>query len=308
MLENITAPPERGHPEVRKGVILLICAQLMIAINIVFAKLLLASVPLVFLLTMRFVLATCMLLPLHWLTNIGKTSTTQHLRSLNQRDWLFVFLQALCGGALFNLFMFLGLRYTEANLAGIIASALPSIIAIMAWLLLGVKISKKKVLCIASASVGLVVIGYGKVSGVGMMHSFLGDFLVLAALFPEALYYILCKFHPNKLPVFLISAVINALNGLIMLIALYFMPFHPGNISVLNWIILVVSALSSGLFYTFFFMGNQRVDTIVASLTTTAMPIATSLFAWLILNEDLNWTEAAGMGLVMLSIVFYAKR
>ena len=308
MLEEISATPKRTNTELRKGLMALILAQVMVALNIVLAKYLLASVPLVFLLTTRFVFAACMLFPLHYASKARKKTLKHYFSSLNTKDYFFLFIQSLCGGALFNLFMFWGLNHTDANLAGIITSALPAIIAIMAWLILGDKISKKTMLCIGSATLGLFVIAMGKMEGPTIDHSLLGDILVFFALIPEAFYYVLCKIHPNHLPVFLVSALINAVNGLLMLIALFFIPFDASQILLEEWVILVVSALSSGLFYVFFFIGSQRVDSIMASITTAVMPLATVLFAWLILHEDLTVMECSGMGLVILSILIYARR
>ncbi|MCH9757272.1 MAG: DMT family transporter [Gammaproteobacteria bacterium] len=302
------ASPTQTASDIKKGLTFLILAQIMTAINIVLAKYLLSSISLTFMITTRFVLAALMLFPMHLLTSKKETTIKQYLSSLNRKDWFFVTIQALCGGILFNLFMFLGLKYTDANLAGIITSALPAIIAIMAWFILGVKLTRKKMLCILSACAGLVIISLGKKHVPGMPHSFLGDFLIFFALIPEGLYYVLCKIHPNRLPAFLVSALINAINALIMLVVFAFIPFNPANISPFNWIILIVSALSSGLFYAFFFLGSQRVDSIMASITTAVMPIATVIFAWIILNEDLTLIECAGMILVIFSIIVYAKR
>ena len=92
-----------------------------------------------------------------------------------------------------------------------------------------------------------------------------------------------------------------------MLVIFALMPFNPANISLVNWLILIISALSSGLFYAFFFIGSARVDSIMASITTAVMPIATVIFAWLILSEALTLIECAGMSLVIFSIIIYAK-
>ncbi len=305
---SINIATSETSSETVKGLTFLILAQVMTAMNIVLAKYLLTWVPVIFMITTRFVLAAVILFPLHQLTRNRTKTLKEYLTSLNRKDWLFIVLQALCGGVLFNLFMFLGLKYTDANLAGIITSALPAIIAIMAWFILGVKITQKTLLCITSACMGLIVIALGKQTVSNISHSFLGDFLIFFALIPEALYYILCKVHPNNLPAFLISATVNAINGIIMLLVFNISPFNPANISLLHWVILILSALSSGLFYAFFFMGSQRVDSIMASITTAVMPLATVFFAWVILGEDLTLIEGIGMGLVIFSIIIYAKR
>ena len=273
------------------GIMCLVLAQSMVGINIVFAKLLIASVSLPMLLGTRFILASLMLLPLHWLTKSRKTPLREHFSILNTKDYVYLIAQAICAGSLFNFLMFFGLKFTDANLAGIITSALPAIIAIMAWIILNERFSAKKLVCVAFASLGLAIIAADKIQTPNMVHSFFGDFVVFVSLFPEALYYILCKLHPNKLPVFLIAFLMNAINAIIFLIVLSRVPINTSGISLETWVMLVLSAISSGLFYVFWLYGSKHVDGMMASLSTTIMPVVTVLFAWIILKEHLSFIE-----------------
>ena len=204
--------------------------------------------------------------------------------------------------------MLTGLNYTDANVAGIITSALPALIAIMSWFILKEKISAQKALCIVFATIGLVIIAYDKLNGLTISHSFFGDSLVLLALLPEATYYVLCKLYANRLPLFLTSALLNGINAILLLPVLYIIHWEPANINMVSWFTLFVIGLSSGLFYVFWFVGAQHVDGIMASLSTAAMPIATVILAWIILGEDLSLPELAGMGLVLFSIILYARK
>ena len=95
---------------------------------------------------------------------------------------------------------------------------------------------------------------------------------------------------------------------MLLLPALFFIHWVPSDISTASWLILFIISLSSGLFYVFWFMGSQRVDGIMASLSTAIMPVATVILAWIILREQLTSLELVGMGLVILSIVLYARR
>jgi drug/metabolite transporter (DMT)-like permease len=295
-------------PGFAQGIIFLTLTQIMVGVNIVTAKLLLSTVPVLVLLALRFSLATLVLLPLHWTTPARKISIKEHLSKLGARDWGFSIAQALAAGVLFNCLMLTGLHYTDANIAGIITSALPAIVAIMCWLVLGEKISAQKALCVILATAGLTIIAYDKLNGVGRAHSFLGDFLVLLSLLPEAGYYVLCRFYANKLPIFLTSALLNVINAIILLPALFFIQWAPTEISLLNWFLIFVVGLSSGLFYVFWLMGSKRVDGVMASLSTAIMPIATVFLAWIILNEKLSALDFIGIGLVIGSIMLYARR
>ena len=296
------------NQQARLGLMCLVLAQTMVGINIVFAKLLIASVPLPVLLGTRFFLASAILLPLHWLTKSRKTPLREHFSKLDTKDYAYLVAQAICAGSLFNFLMFFGLKFTDANLAGIITSALPAIIAIMAWIILDEKFSVKKLICVAFATLGLAIIAGDKLQAPSMVHSFFGDFVVFVSLFPEALYYILCKLSPNKLPVFLIAFLMNAINAVVFLFALLLVPFSASGIPLESWVILALSALGSGLFYVFWLYGSQHVDGMMASLSTAIMPVVTVLFAWILLKEDLSLVECSGMTLVIFSIIAYAKR
>ncbi|ARG96938.1 DMT family transporter [Legionella micdadei] len=290
-----------------QGICFLILAQTMVGLNIVFSKCLVSSLPLLFILTLRFVLAAVILFPLHWLTPARQFDLHHHFSKLHRRDWYFIFAQALTAGILFNCLMLLGLHYTDANVAGIITSALPATIALMCWIILKEHISKKKGLCILFATLGLLVIAWDKWHEIGLNHSFFGDTIILLSLLPEATYYVLCKLHTNRLPVFLISSIINGINAVILLLFIPFFSLNPLTLPISTWLILIILGLSSGLFYVFWYFGAQHVDGTMASLSTAIMPVATVILAWLILGEHLSHLESLGMGLVILSIAIYAR-
>ncbi|BCZ98280.1 TPA: EamA family transporter [Legionella pneumophila subsp. pneumophila] len=291
-----------------QGMLFLIFAQIMVGINIVFSKYVLSSIPIIYILALRFTLAAVILLLLHWLTPAKKLPVYSYFLQLKRRDWFFIFAQALSAGVLFNFLILWGLQYTDANVAGIITSALPAIIAIMSWLILGEKISGKKAICVGFATLGLVVIACDKLGDINVSHSFLGDALVLTSLLPEAMYYILSKMHVNSLPVFLISSLLNGINAILLLFCLSFSTWDSFTIHTLDWLILIILGLSSGLFYVFWYFGCQTVDGVMASLSTAVMPLATVTIAWIFLGEQLTIGQIIGMGMVILSITVYAKR
>ncbi|KTD16240.1 DMT family transporter [Legionella jordanis] len=290
------------------GIVFLILAQMMVGINIVASKLLIPNISAFVLLEMRFGLAAILLLILHYLHRGKKASKVNPLRTLTSRDWFFILAQALSAGFLFNVLMLMGLHYTGANEAAIITSTLPAIIAVLSWVLLRERVGGKQSFSIILATLGLLVIAYDKLTPSQGYHSFFGDFLIVVSLLPEAAYYVLCKLHPNKLPVFLISALMNGINAIVILpIALSLAP-HVPDLGIDAWLIIFLLGLSSGLFYVFWFFGYQQVDSTMASLSTTVMPVATVLFAWAILGERLTLTQSFGMLLVLFSIVAYARK
>ncbi len=291
------------------GLLFLFLSQAMVAVNIVYSKLILVSLPMISLLTLRFGIATIVLLPLHWITQDKSIPLKAHFAKLGKKDWVFIFANALTAGVLFNLFMMLGLCYTDANIAGIIASALPAIIAALSLVFLGESLTKKKSLCIGLATIGLVVIALGKLKGVSVNHSIIGDLIVLIALIPEASYYVMAKLYQPKLPVFILSSLINGIAFVFFALAMYFSDTPSLTaISLSHWFILFVLGLSAGLFYVFWIHGSKQVDGLIASLATAIMPVIAAILAWIVLREALSASEFLGMVLVLLSIVVSAKR
>lgn len=102
--------------------------------------------------------------------------------------------------------------------------------------------------------------------------------------------------------------LLNGINAILLLPALFFVHWVPSDINTVSWLILFTIGLSSGLFYVFWFMGSQRVDGIMGFLSTAIMPVATVILAWTILSEQLTLLEFVWMGLVLLSIALYERR
>ncbi len=298
--------PFRKNPSIT-GFGFLAFAQVMVGMNIVGSKYLVATIPVLFLITARFFIAAILLLPMHWLTKHRQVPIKLHYRNFKKKDWLMLIAQALCAGALFNVLMVLGLRYTDAQSAGIITSTLPALIAVGSWLILGEKFTLKKTICVGCATLGLIVISFH--SAGNLSHSpvsLLGEVLVLLALMPEATYYILVKLQKNHLPIFLMSGTINAVNVLILIpLVLFFVNWRGVHLSSIDIIVLLTIGLASGFFYVFWFLGSNQVDSIMASLATAVMPIATVFIAWLSLGETITWHHFIGMSLAIISIILY---
>ena len=57
-------------------------------------------------------------------------------------------------------------------------------------------------------------------------------------------------------------------------------PFsNDASITSTGWFIVFILGLSSGLFYVFWYQGCQKVDGVMASLSTAVMPVATVILA-----------------------------
>lgn len=232
-------------------------AQVMAAINIVSSKVLVAHTSITSLLALRFILASILLFVMHFITKPRGNITI--IKNLSWIDWKFIIAQSLCAGLLFNFFMYQGLKYTSASVAGIITSSLPAMVSVLGFIILKDKLSLKHKWCIGLVTVGLVIINSSNghsVSATASNTQYLGTLLVLIALIPEAVYYLLHRIYAFSMPIFLLSAIVNLINGLILLPFAYsdIMPaLHSYN--CLEWFNLIILSTSSGLFYVFWYLG-----------------------------------------------------
>jgi drug/metabolite transporter (DMT)-like permease len=117
----------------------------------------------------------------------------------------------------------------------------------------------------------------------------------------------LAKMHVNKLPLFLMSALLHVVNlPLLFLIAPFTSHFWPAHLSLQSMSLLMVIGLSSAVFYVFWCIGCKRVSGATAGLFTAAMPLATLVIAWIFLREAISLLQFCGMLLVIVSIAFNA--
>lgn len=292
------------------SILQLLLAQFAIGVNIVLARYLVPHFPIALLLELRFLLGSIML----WgLVKLNKQSILRNKIGMRLvfKDWWVLFLQALCGGYLFNIFLLHGLRYTDATMAGIICSTIPAIIALFSFFLLKEELSGGKILSIIIAVAGLIIISYSTKHAMHFDNAHLwGGILILFAIIPEALFTILAKWHGSHMHAYVMALIINIFNALLFLpsalIALHNTRFIEPNI--FQWSLILLYALSGGVvFFVCWYRGLEHSTANTAALMTAAMPISTAFLAWLFLHETITLPMLIGMSCVMLSIVFGAE-
>src|SRR5690606_8047463 len=115
-------------------------------------------------------------------------------------------------GVLFNLLMLLGLKYTTATMAGIIASVIPAVIALLSFLILRERLTRNKCIAIMLAIGGVAILHFDTLDHGVAQNALLGGLLVFLSLIPEALYTILAKLLGDKLQPLTQASLINLLS------------------------------------------------------------------------------------------------
>lgn len=282
-------------------------SQSVIGVSIICAKYLVTTIPIIFLLFLRFGFSSILLLIVCRLFryNLRNNSFGQ---PLGLDDLFMISLQAIMGGFLYNVLMLNGLMYTNATVAGIISSTTPAMIAVLSVWLLNENISPRKMLMIALAIIGIMFMHLGSVSDQNPATDMWGNLLVLFAIIPEAMFTIIAKKHNTPIPSLVIAVYSNIVNAVITLpLALSIMPsITMATISPFDWLIIATLVISNICFFYFFYLGIPYLAASTTALMTAIAPISITLLAHVILGERIGLMGVLGLVFVLASIIFGA--
>lgn len=285
---------------------LLAFAQIAIAVNVVAGKYVISQMPTFVFLGIRFFISSVILTFLCVLsrqTLLSKAHTQSHVKKM---DVFFLFAQALTGGFLFNFFFFWGMEYTTAMAGGIISSTLPAMIAICAFIFLGERLTRSKIIAILLAMLGIIVVSSHHASAreVSVFHDYWGDILVFLAMIPEALYSIFNKYSNKRFNALSSAMIVNWMICFMMIPMGYFecKDFYP-TADFFLWGLIVVCALTSVVFYWAWPKGLEVVPANTAAVFGGLVPVVTSVLSWAFLQELFGWHEAVGLLCVFAALL-----
>ncbi len=281
----------------------LICAQLMVAINVVGSKVISTHISVLPALFLRFSIATVVSVLLCLAFKADRDCLIS-LKKIPLTGWIFLTLQGLCAGGLFNAFIFLGLQTVDASLAGMILSVLPAVIALVAVLFLKESLTLRRSLCILLAIGGVMVLHYAPST---KASSSFGILLVFFSLMPEAAYYLLIKAYRPPVNIFVKSVLLNVVNvvGLLPFVLYYGCSLFK-TLDLLTLEVLLVTGSSATVFFICWYLGAKNMMASRSGIFTTICPLLTVLLSMIFLGERLGSVQAIGM-LVIMSSVFVSS-
>lgn len=239
--------------------------------------------------------------------------------TLDGRTHVTLALQALCGIALYRICTFEGLRFTSAASAGLMSSAAPAVIGLLAWGMLRERPPLRRIAGIACVSLGLLAInltpflaapGVAGVeatpaSGGEAWRTLLGNGLVLVAVLCEAAFSVLskarcCPMSPLR------RTTIVSFYAFVMLLPMALFEARDYDFTSLSasaiWGLAYYGAAVSYLSYVLWFRGIAQVQASAAAAFTGLVPLSGVALSWLVLGEQILWTHLAGLACVTAGI------
>lgn len=228
-----------------------------------------------------------------------------------------LFLESFLGNFLFSVFMLFGVSMTTAVAAGVVMSAIPAVVALLSWLFLHERISRRSLAGIACAAIGIALFSLQKADPTstatpdpatvwGMNRNLLGNLLVFAAVVCEASYVVIGKRLTDGLSPKRISAIINlwgfALVTPMGLWAAWHFDFSAVSGSI--WALLVFYALAASMWTVWLWMtGLKRVPASQAGVFTVMLPISAAGVGVLFMGERLTGLQSLAFGIALLGLL-----
>lgn len=218
----------------------------------------------------------------------------------------------LAGTFGFTAFMLVGMREAPGSVGAVVMATTPAVTGIASVLFLHERIDRWRVLAIALAVTGVVVVNVaGGVDGSDGDLVVLGSVLVFAAVCCETTYTLVGKrlgadLDPMSLT--LLAAVVAVVG---------FAPLAVWDLSRFDWSAPITTEWTAVVWWgagtmalgsVLWFGGVRRVSGTTASVFMGVMPISALVLSYVLLGEPFRWIHVVGMATVLAGLVVIALR
>jgi drug/metabolite transporter (DMT)-like permease len=248
------------------------------------------------LLAARFVLAAV----LWWVVLLGTRAAA--LRSLTRRDTLFGLALGAFGYAAQAGGYFTALERMDASVLSLLVYTYPAIVGVAAVALGRERLDGRRVLALACASGGLVLVLAG--AGTGALDP-LGTVLGIATALVYSAYILTGERLAARMPASILSALVcTGAAATLTTAAALLGQLRPAEVRLAGWgwiaCLAVVSTVGA---VSLFFAGLARVGPTTAAILSTVEPLVTVVLALIVFGEVLQPVQVAGGGLVLSAVL-----
>lgn len=229
------------------------------------------------------------------------------VRSFDRATWLRIGAIALFGMFGFSALMLLGMGMVSGVAGATVMSTTPAVTAAGAMIFLGEGVTWRKLVSIALAVAGVLVLHLGQQSGAdGGGSPLVGALLVFGAVCCEAVYTLVGKRTMEDADPLLVAFLGAALAvPLFVPFALWQWPqvdlaaVGAGAWAALAWYGAGTLAIGSWLWYT----GLARAEGSVAAVFMGVMPASALVLSYVLLGEPFRWMHVAGFAIVFAGVL-----
>jgi drug/metabolite transporter (DMT)-like permease len=282
--------------------LLLTGSMALVGTYVALSKPLTAAIPVFLLALLRFAIAAVAMLP--W------TPAARAEPPLTASEHRLFFVMSFFGNFLFSICMLYGISMTTATAAGVILATLPAVVALLSWLVLRERLSRRVMVAVALAVGGIALLQLARDDGsTGRGMAWLGNLLMFGAVVCEATYVIVAKRLAATRTPLRVSALVN-LWGLVLIAPFglaQLMRFDLGAVTMPLWTLLVFYSLAASLFAVWMWVsGLKHVPANQAGVFTVALPVAATAVGSLALGESFTVIHALALTLASIGVILIA--
>lgn len=207
---------------------------------------------------------------------------------------------ALVGVTLFYAALNLAIDAGGVSLAFVLLYTAPAFVAVLAWPLLGERLTRRKAALVALAVAGVVLVAQAGGGGVRATPAALAWGLAAGASY--AAYYLFGKWVLHRYAPVTIFAVVLPIGALGLL---PFVEFVPKSAAVWGWLA-ALALVSTYLAYLVYYTGLRATEASRAVLVATVEPVVAAGIAALAFGERLGWVGWGGAGLILAAAALAA--
>lgn len=262
----------------------------------------LSTVPPMLFALLRYAVASALLVPLA-LARGGLSRLPQPV------PWKTLLLMSLTGVTVYYILFNLALAYTTASQTALIQSAFPAIVAIMAFVWLHEHVSRRRVIGIVLAVVGVVLIVANTEADSGARNPLLGNALAFASVLVWGVYTILAKRMAKADPI-AVTATISLIGTILLIPAVL---IEGANVSLSSipmsgWVpILYLGALASATSYLLYSRALRDIDASLVGTFINLSPVIGVVAGVVVLDESVTAPAIVG-GILVLAGVWISSR
>jgi drug/metabolite transporter (DMT)-like permease len=274
-------------------------AMIIVGSNIVAGKLISNSLPLFIASTLRFALASALLLLL-------VLRVEKQFPRIMKKDLFGIFLLSFFGNFLYSIFLLYGLKLTSATESGIISGTAPVVTVVLSYVFLHERLGQKKIFGLLLVILGIVIINLSGDASSGEMHSVVGDLLIGGSVIGEALWTIFGKTVSPKVSPLVLAALTTFCGFLLFLpfgiVQAIGFPFQ--SLPASGWLVVVYyGSVGTVGAYLLWYQGMPKVPASTAGMFVGMMPVSTVILSYVLLKEPFLWAHVLGILCVLAALV-----
>lgn len=201
---------------------------------------------------------------------------------------------------------FIGTRLSSAHNGAIITSASPAFILLFAWLMLGERLTTRKLFSVLLATAGVViVVGWDSATTGG--RALFGNLALIGAAVTWALLSVLARKFSTRLSPLVITtgAVFWAalMTTPIMGLEWRYLPVRGLDNPLLWGAVLYLGVVATAAAFYLWNKGLSLVEAGTGSVFFFLQPVVGALLGWLVLGEELTTSFFIGGGVILLAVL-----